>query len=80
MNYQHLSARSVQSIMGATDTFLSKVRGLAPIFNSGYLLIAAILLQIPANYIYAAASFKMHQPMAVAFEFQTARKHTEDAA
>ena len=32
------------------------------------------------GYWYAAASFKMHQPMAVAFEFQTARKHTEDAA
>ena len=66
--------------MGATDTFLSKVSGLAPILNSGYLLIAAILLQILPNYTYAAALFKMHQPMAVAFEFQTARKHTEDAA
>jgi hypothetical protein len=52
--------------MGATATFLSKVSGLGTIVESGYLLIAAILLQIPANYIYAAASFKMHQPMAVA--------------
>jgi hypothetical protein len=41
--------------MGATDTFLSKVSGLAPTLNSGYLLIAAILLQIRANYTYAAA-------------------------
>jgi hypothetical protein len=41
--------------MGATHTFLSKVSGLALISNSGYLLIAAILLQIPANYTYAAA-------------------------
>jgi hypothetical protein len=38
--------------MGATDTFLSKVSSLAPTLNSGYLLTAAILLQIPANYIY----------------------------
>ena len=45
-----VSAQSVQSIMGATDTFLSKVSGLAPKLKSGYLLIAAILLQIPANY------------------------------
>lgn len=59
-------APSVQSIIGATDTFLSKVSGLAPILKSGYLLIAAILLQIPVNYTYAAALFKMHQPMAVA--------------
>jgi hypothetical protein len=55
MNYQHLSARSVQSIMGATDTFLSKISRLAPTLDSGYLLIAAILLQILANYTYAAA-------------------------
>jgi hypothetical protein len=41
--------------MGATDTFLSKVNGLAPTLNSGYLLIAAILLEIPANYTYAGA-------------------------
>jgi hypothetical protein len=48
-------AQAVQSIMGATDTFLSKVSGLAPVLKSGYLLIAAILPQIPANYTYAAA-------------------------
>jgi hypothetical protein len=54
MNYRYLSAQSVQSIMGATDTFLFKASFLAPIFYSRYLLIAAILLQIPANYILCA--------------------------
>jgi uncharacterized DUF497 family protein len=49
------SQEAVQSIIGATDTFLSKVSGLAARLNSGYLLIAAILLQIRANYTYAAA-------------------------
>jgi hypothetical protein len=42
-------AQSVQSIMGATDTFLSKVNGLAPISKSRCLLVAAILLQDVGN-------------------------------
>lgn len=43
---------SVQSIIGATDTFLSKVSGLEAILKSGWLLIGAILRQIPANYTF----------------------------
>jgi hypothetical protein len=60
--------------MGATDTFLSKVSGLAPTLNSGYMLSAAILLQIPANYTYAAV-FKMHQAPAVARICTVANRH-----
>jgi hypothetical protein len=42
--------QAVQSIMGATGTFLSKVNELGPVSKSESLLVAGILLEIRGNY------------------------------
>jgi hypothetical protein len=46
--------------MGATDTFLSKVSGLALIFNSECRVIAGILLQIRGNYTQTIDGRRLH--------------------
>jgi hypothetical protein len=67
-----LCLQSVQSIMGATDTFLSKVSGLALSFNSGYLIIAGILLQI-RNYTGSIGTPDSNQRCAASQKAQTSK-------